>query len=109
MVSLFMLLISVHAFGEELICETKINTESVAKTLVSVSPKERKMFGMNDGYRFYVSNLGGAKFEIEVYNPNDASRGYAEGFIKTAEDKLGWILWSQDVILDVSCRLLTEK
>jgi hypothetical protein len=98
-----------QAMAEDLVCQIKINTGLVSEINVTLAPKIRKMFDTYEGYRFYLNNLGDKKFEVEVYNPADPSRGYAEGFLRTQEDKLGWILWSQDILLDVSCKLQTEK
>lgn len=98
-----------QASASDLVCQIKVNTGLFSEVNITLAPQTRKMFDEYEGYRFYLNNLGDKKFEVEVYNPADPSRGYAEGFLRTQEDKLGWILWSQEILLDVSCKLVLEK
>ena len=101
-----MFLFSSLSFAEDLLCVVKVNLSVVGEVEISVAPSSAHTHYMEvEGFRFYITNKGHSKFELEIYNPNDPSRGYAEGFLRTAEDQLTWTLWSRDILLESSCRL----
>ena len=93
------------ALAENLLCSIKLNTEKVSEQRREVASGEAAAFGVVDGYRFKVTNQGGSKFEIEVFDPTIPARHYATGSLKDSTDVVQWSFWSQDVILDASCRL----
>ncbi len=97
------------AFAEQLLCKVIINTEVQGKKEIAVLPDEKVTFADVDSFRMMVKNLGSAKFEVEVYDGNEPSRGYAKGSLKTSDDEVRWTLWRRDILLEASCQLASTQ
>lgn len=93
------------AFAEQLLCKVTVNTEVQTKKEITVLPDEKVTFADVDSFRMMVKNLGSAKFEVEVFDGNEPSRGYAKGSLKTSDDEVRWTLWRRDILLETSCQL----
>lgn len=99
------LAMSFNTFAEDLICSVNLNTEPVAETPVTVDVNAKVVYAEMDGFRFFVTNKGNSKFEIEVFNAAEPSRSYASGKLLDATDELSWSVWSRDYLIDSTCKL----
>jgi hypothetical protein len=97
--------LSVPAFAEPLVCTVRTSTQLVSEDLLDVASGQAGKFGYLEGYTFTVTNLGSAKFEVQVFDASAPARGYAEGSLKSADDQVKWTYWSRDVLLEAACRL----
>lgn len=104
-IALALSLSSSALLAEELFCTVSVNFETVAEVQLQVEPTQKEAYVMADAFSFYVTNKGQGKFELEIFNADEPSRSYAEGFLRTKEDTLAWTLWSRDMLLETKCKL----
>lgn len=102
---LTLLTLSLKTFAEDLACSVNLNLQNVSDVEISVQAKEKAVFAEFENFKFFVSNKGDSKFEIEVFNANEESRSYASGNILNAKDEVTWTLWTRDYLIDASCKL----
>ena len=100
-----MLLVSTSVLAEDLNCTVSVNMEVVAEEVFTVAPKTKVTYVNAADFVFYVANKGNSKFELEIFNVDAPSRSYATGFLRTNEDALTCTLWTNDYLLETSCRL----
>lgn len=93
------------SFAEELICQVKVNTQTVSEQKLTVPANASIPYAEVEGFRMKINNHGASKFELEIFDPSVPSRGYAEGSLKDAKDELKWTLWTRDILLETACRL----
>ncbi len=91
--------------ADSLMCTVKMSTEIVSEDEVIAPLGIAKSFGELDPYRFKITKLGDAQFEVEVFDPSLPARSYSQGILRQAGDEVKWAFWSSDVLLDVACRL----
>lgn len=95
--------IEVHA--ESLNCDVSLNGEIASDMNLQINKSEQKNYLTIGTYYFYVKNLGGSLFELEIYNSDGPERSYAEGIIRDSTDKLSWTLWTRDILIETKCKL----
>lgn len=95
-------------YSEELFCAVRMNLETVAETQLTLGSNERVMFAQVGDYVFYITNKNHSKFELEIFDGNNLSRSYAQGVLKVATDDVMWTLWSRDILLETSCKLIQK-
>lgn len=105
LIFVMMLFFSTSILAEELRCTVSVNMEVVAEEVFTVEAKTKVTYVNAADFVFYVANKGNSKFELEIFNVSAPSRSYAEGFLRTNEDALTWTLWTNDYLLETSCRL----
>lgn len=109
LIAFMILIISTSLFAETLTCNVQVSLEEVARVEFAINSMEQKKYISSEGYSFYLNSKGDSKFELEIFNGNEPSRSYAEGFLKTPSDTLTWTLWTRDVLLTTQCRLAGKK
>lgn len=104
-IALTFLLSASMAKASDLVCNVKINAEEAAVTEFTVAPNTEVTYAVLEGYKFFVSNLGNSKFELEIYDSNGPTRSYATGHLRNLTDDLSWTLWSREILLETTCKL----
>ncbi len=100
------LIFSSHlARAELLLCKVKLRTENYSEKKISTASGESTQFEDVEGYRLKLNNLGGSKFEIEVFDGNAETRSYARATLKNSANELSWSLWSRENLIESSCKL----
>ncbi len=99
---------SQNVHSEEVFCTVKVNLETVAETQFNIGATERLMYVQAEDFAFYLANKGQSKFELEVFDGSVPSRSYAQGVLRALTDELTWTLWSRDILLETSCKLVQK-
>ena len=98
---------SSFAFAENIKCNYSVNGATAIKIKeFTVIPFTKELYVDGADYRFYISNKGHSKFELEIFDANAPSRSYAAGFLRTSIDELSWAFWSRDVLIQTACTLI---
>ncbi|OUR97277.1 hypothetical protein A9Q84_13200 [Halobacteriovorax marinus] len=105
---LFAFVICSSTMATDLICKINLNTTNVFTTKVSVEAGEKVTIAAGEQYSFFLKNLVGDDYELEVLNVQAPSRSYALASLSTSSDKLQYSLWSRDILLEASCRIVTK-
>lgn len=101
----FIMLSTSGVFAEDIKCSISVNAEPVVAVEFSVLPGTKEMFVDSTDYRFFLTNKGNSKFELEVFDAYAPSRSYSIGYMRTLEDELSWAFWSREVLIETTCKL----
>lgn len=93
------------AWASDLICTTAINTNIISSVSVQVETGDKVVFEEVEGYKLMIKNFGNHKYEMEVFESDVPSRGYASGFLRNRSDELSWAKWSREILIETSCKL----
>ncbi|MBC7714558.1 MAG: hypothetical protein H7177_14525 [Rhizobacter sp.] len=105
-IALTFLISSSFAFAENVQCNYSVNGgEAVETGVFNVAANSKEIYVDAEDYRFFISNKGNAKFELEIFDAYAPSRSYATGYLRTAADDISWAFWSRDVLIETTCKL----
>ncbi len=105
LIVLTFMIATTNAFAENIKCSLSVSTEPVVEVEFNVEPNTKELFVDSTDYRFYMTNKGNSKFELEVFDAYAPSRSYSTGYLRTTADELSWAFWSRDVLLETTCKL----
>lgn len=100
------LLLSQVVSAEDLNCQISLNTKLVVNKNIYLPMTRSVSFGEVEAFRFKINNFGNSKFQIEVFDGNNPSRGYADGVLRSPLDQIKWSFWSREILLESVCTLL---
>ena len=95
-------------FSSQLECELERNFQNLTTQKIELKGNEKTLFATDQSFSFFVTQLNHRKFEIEIYDSIGITRQYASGTLDSADDNLSWELWSQNDLLGIHCRRLTQ-
>ena len=106
---LIMLIASTSAFSKDLICDIKVNLDSVLTVPVSTTLKDKVMIGEVDEARAYITEQADNQFLVEAYLPDYEIRIYGLGTLREAKDTVTASLWGREYMIDIACSLNSKK
>lgn len=93
--------VSFKAEAAKLECQTRINLEPVASTVVVTEKNKRMLIDEGSEAVSYVTEVGPNSFTIEAYLYTHDLRIYSQGVLG---DSLSLSTWARESMLDVICK-----
>jgi hypothetical protein len=92
-------------FSATLECETLINLEPVVSGSVTTVKNSKLQVSHHPDAIAFVTETGPENFLVEAFLPSLQMRIYAEGALRTTNEKLTASAWSREFMVDVTCKL----
>lgn len=86
-------------------CEIAYNLEPVYQTEVVTETLSKTLIGEAEGITAYITEKANNQFILEAFLADYDIRGYSEGKLVVAGDKMSFSLWGRTSMADVSCEL----
>lgn len=106
--SLILLAVAADASAAELLCQVKVNAEIQSVARIEVSENASALYAETHGFRLRVNSRGASRYELEIYDSAVPSRSYSEGALRNGTDELKWALWTREILLETSCRIIVR-
>jgi hypothetical protein len=99
------ILFTANVYATELECIISHNSEPVSYMNVTTEIGKKVQIDNVEGVSAYVTQKDENFYSLEAFMYEYDIRGYSEGMIRNASDKLTFSLWGRTSLTDISCTL----
>ncbi len=109
---LAVILASLNTFASDLnlTCKISQNTKVISESSVVISLGQKNVsFGDFEEFEFFLSSVGGDKYELQTLNKMGPSRSYATAHLNAKSTELELSIWTREFLIETKCWILPNE